>query len=157
LQSEARKSKVSRMRPAPVLRLAAAVASLALAHAACDKKGTVDQCNAFIERANISQAVLKLVTLEGDAAQLEEDAKKVDNEVQWVKGVALTDPKLTKLRDDYAANLQKLAATIRDLAKLQSMDVKNAEDVKKIADAVDDVEKEQSQLVIDINDYCGGR
>jgi hypothetical protein len=122
----------------------------------CEKSGRVDQCNAFVERANVSQAVVEILKFDGDAQQLEEEAKKVDSEVQWVNGVELTDATLMKFRADYAANLQRLAASIRDLAKLRGS-YEKADLLKKIADGADSPLAAQSKLVHEINSYCGAR
>ena len=141
----------------PSFARAAVTVLLALPLVACGKNGKVDQCNAFIDRANISQAVVELLKFDGDAQQLEEEAKKVDNEVQWVKGVALTDATLVKFRADYAANLERLAASIRELAKAHGSDEKTADLLKKIADGADSPLQAQSKLVDDVNGYCGAR
>lgn len=129
----------------------AVAATLALTLAACGKS-KVDECNAFIERANLSQAVLKTINLTGDGKDLEADAAKVDSEAKYVRAAELKDAKLIKLRDDYATNLEKMAATIRDLAKLHGA----GGDAKRIADDVDRIEKTESNIVAETNAYCGG-
>ena len=130
---------------------ATVAATLALTLSACGK-GKVDECNEFIGRANLSQAVLKTINITGDAKQIEADAAKVDNEVEYVKNAAVKDEKLIKFRDDYAANLAKMASTIRALAKSQS-----PASMKQIHDDVDAIEKTESKLITESNAYCGGR
>jgi hypothetical protein len=126
--------------------------------AGCDRKAK--ECSAFIEHANKAQAVVGTLQFRGeDANKLEADAAQIDAEAKRLEAVPLEDPKLVKLRADYAANLQKLAKAVRDLAKLRT-DAKpdGAAALAARASAVgadaDAVEKAQTQIVSDINDYC---
>jgi len=128
--------------------------TIAVALTACTNPRT-EQCNALVERANLSQTVLKGLTFTGGREGLESDAKKIDNEVAWVQHTELSDPTLVKFRDDFAGNLAKTAAAVRELAKLDG-DVQS-EAAKKIVDEADVIEKAQSKLVDDVNAYCGGR
>ena len=129
--------------------------------AGCD--GKIKQCNAFIDRANKSQAVIGAIQFESDdSKKLEADAAKVDAEAKGLSEVKLSDAKLVKLRDDYAANLTKLGKTVRDLAKLQA-DAKAGKtqgleaQAKKITSDADAVEKAEGKIVEDINAYCQGK
>jgi hypothetical protein len=129
-------------------------ASIALALTACTDAKT-EQCNELIGRANLSQTVIKGITVGGDGEGLVEAAKKIDNEVDWVKGAKVTDPTLVKFRDEYAGDLEKTAAALRALAQLGGDLQSDA--AKKIVDDSDQIDKAQSKLVADINAYCSGR
>jgi hypothetical protein len=128
---------------------------VALALTGCTNPKT-EQCNKLIERANLSQAVLKGITFTSlGKEELEESAKKIDNEVDWVKHSEVSDPTIVKYRDDYAGNLAKIAAALRELAKLNGN--VQSESGKKIIEGASKVEEAQSQLVGDINSYCRAR
>jgi hypothetical protein len=143
-------------------RHAFAAAVLALAASACGRS-KVDQCNAFIDRANAAQNTINALKLDSDdPKKLEADAAKIDAEAKAVKAVDVKDEKLVKFRDDYAANLTKLSSNVKDLAKLQA-DAKNPAkaatieaQAKKLETDADTIEKDESKLVGDINQYCTG-
>lgn len=137
--------------------LSASFVLLALASAGCGKS-KVDQCNSFIERANASQSVMSKLHLDGeDPKQLEADAAKVDGEAKGVGGVELKDAKLVGFRDQYTANLTKLAANIRSFAKLQT-DAKAGKaseaELKKLEADDQKIEADESKLIDEINKYC---
>ena len=124
-------------------------------------KGKVEQCNAFIDRANQSQAVINSLQLDtDDPKKLDGDATKIDAESKAVTAVQLKDEKLMKFRDDYAGNLTKLGKNVRDLSKLQA-DAKTgkttvATEAKRIEEDANKIEKDETKLVNDINAYCTG-
>ena len=134
-------------------------ACAALSLTAC--KGKVEQCNAFIDRANQSQGVINGLQLDtDDPKKLDIDATKIDGEATSVAAVKLEDQKLLKFRDDYAGNLKKLAGNVRELSKLQNDSragkASIATEAKKIEEDANKVEKDESKLVNDINSYCTG-
>lgn len=133
----------------------------AISVAACGPS-KVEQCNAFIDKANHSQTVLAALKLESeDPKVLDGEAVKIDAEAKAVGSVDLKDEKLSKFRNEYAENLKKLATNVRDLAKLQATakDPKatNIESqAKKIEGDAQKIEKDEERLVGDINQYCTG-
>ena len=140
------------------LPLAFAASALALATlAGC--KGKVDQCNAFIDRANQSQTVVGAMHFDSeDAATLEGDATKIEAEAKAVEGVSLKDDKLVGFQKAYAKNLGDLAKNVRDLAKLNA-DLKAGSksveaQAKKLEADADQVEKDSGRLIDEINKYC---
>lgn len=141
----------------PVLGVALALSSFALG--GCGKS-KVDQCNAFIERANKGQTVISSLSLDSeDSKKLEGDAAKIDAEAKAVGAVELKDAKLVGFRDQYSSNLTKLAGNVRDLAKLQAeakAGKPSETQLKKIESDADKIEKDESKLVNDINAYCSG-
>lgn len=145
------------------MRLGGAVAAILVSMvcvSACGLKSKVTQCNAFIEKANHSQGVVSGLHLDSeDPAKLEAEAKAIDAEAMAVSGVELKDPKLIKLRADYATMLGQLAALTRELAGLHKTAGKTdhasfeAKAAKIKADA-QKIEADESKLVTDINGYC---
>lgn len=129
--------------------------------AACGQS-KVEQCNAFIDKANHSQTVLSSLKLESeDPKVLDGEAAKIDAEAAAVGGVEVKDEKLVQFRNEYASNLKKLAANVRDLSKLQaSAKDPNATDIEAKAKAIEadaqKIEKDEEKLVGDINQYCTG-
>lgn len=127
-------------------------------------KGKIEQCNAFIDRANAAQNTINALKLDSDdSKKLEAEAAKIEGEAKAVKGVDLKDEKLVKFRDDYAASLTKLAGNVKELAKLHS-DAKSPDkqaaveaSAKKLEADADKIEKEESKLVADINSYCSAK
>lgn len=117
-------------------------------------KSKVDQCNAFVEKANAGQTVLNGLDLATeDGKKLEDAASKVDAEAKAVGGVELKDAKLIELRDKYAANLTKLAGNVRSLAKLY-VGKASPEEAKKVEADAEKIEKDESKLVDEVNTYC---
>lgn len=122
-------------------------------------KGKVEQCNAFIERANQSQAELeRLPLVVDDSAKIQADAAKIEAEARAIGAIPLKDDKLAKLRDEYAGTLVKLARSVREIGRplgetkppsLQAQAKQLQADVQKI-------EQEQIRLVGEINLYCSG-
>lgn len=148
----------------PRCRTLAALAPLAfLAITPACGKSKVEQCNAFIDRANAAQNTINALKLDSDdPKKLESHAARIDAEAKAVKTVDVKDPELVKFRDDYAANLSKLAVNVKDLSKLQ-VDAKDPnkaatieDQAKKLEDDADKIEKDASKLVGDINQYCSG-
>lgn len=135
------------------------VGALSLGLGAC--KGKVEQCNAFIDRANQSQSVINGLQLDtDDPKKLDTDATKIETEAKAVTAVQLKDEKLVKFRDDYGSNLTKLGKNVRDLSKLQA-DAKTgkttvAAEAKRIEEDANKIEKDETKLVNDINQYCTG-
>lgn len=126
-------------------------------------KSKVEQCNAFIDRANAAQNTINALKLDSDdPKKLDTDAVRIDGEAKAVKAIDVKDPQLVKFRDDYASNLSKLASNVKDLSKLQ-IDAKDPskassieDQAKKLEDDADKIEKDESKLVGDINQYCSG-
>jgi hypothetical protein len=143
------------------LRSFAAAALVTLPLFACGK-GKVDQCNDFIGVANTSQTVISSLALDSDdPAKLEAEAAKIDGEAKKVSAVDLKDEKLAAFRNDYAANLTKLAKNVRDLGAL----AKNAKDpnakgleaqLKKLEADGKVLEDNESKVVDQVNVYCTG-
>lgn len=144
------------------LSTAATLAVFGFLATACGKS-KVDQCNAFIERANAAQTVINGLKFDSDdAAKLEGEAGKIEAEAKAVEAVEIKDEKLVKFKADYAANLTKLGGAMRELGKLHkdSKDPAKAATVeasaKKIEADAQKIEKDESALVNDINKYCSG-
>ncbi|MFO0678666.1 MAG: hypothetical protein U0169_19195 [Polyangiaceae bacterium] len=126
-------------------------------------KSKVDQCNAFIERANASQTVVAAVHLDSeDPAAIEAAAAKVDVEAKGVADVKLEDAKLVELKTKYSASLTAFAKTARDLAAIvkASKDAKGAagldDRLKKLEADAEKAEKDESKVVDEVNVYCTG-
>ena len=144
------------------LRLTLAIATALLLATGCGKS-KVDQCNAFIERANSSQTVVSSVHLDGDdPAPIEAAAAKVDAESKGVSDVKLEDPKLVDMKTRYAASLTAFAKTTRELAGLMkaAKDPKLAADLegrlKKLEEQATAAEKDEAKIVDEVNVYCTG-
>lgn len=124
-------------------------------------KSKVDQCNAFVERATKAQTVIGALKLDDDnAAKLEQEAVAIETEAKAVGAVSVSDAKLGGLRDEYGANLGKLAKITRDVAEV-SKDAKvpaKAASVearmKKLEQDADKIEKDESRIVDQVNAYC---
>lgn len=138
----------------------AALALVALGATGC--KGKVEQCNAFIERANQAQTSIGAMKFESEeSAQLEADAMKIDGEAKAIEGVKLKDDKLLGFQKSYAKNLGDLAKNVRDLAKLHAALKAGKTDVeaqaKKLESDADKVGKDSDKLIDEINKYCTGQ
>jgi hypothetical protein len=139
--------------------LALALALAAFATTGC--RGKVEQCNAFIQRANESQKTIEAMRFESEeAAQLEGDAAKIEAEGKAVEGVKLKDDKLVTLQKAYGKNLGDLAKNVRDLAKLHAALKAGKTDLdpqtKKLEADAEKVSKDSDRLIDDINKYCSG-
>jgi hypothetical protein len=137
------------------------LAAATLGLGAC--KGKVEQCNAFVDRANQAQTVINALKLDSeDAAQLEKDALSIETEAKAFGALDLKDEKLVGYRSAYAGTLVSLGKIIHDLATLQrdSKEPSKAEgleaQVKKIDAEADKVTKTESDLVDQLNVYCTG-
>lgn len=135
----------------------AALALVGLAATGC--KGRVEQCNAFIQRANEAQKTIEAMKFESEeAAQLEADAAKIDGEAKALEGVKLKDEKLVGFQKAYGKNLGDLAKNVRDLAKLHAALKAGKTDLdaqtKKLEADADKVSKDSDKLIDDINKYC---
>lgn len=122
-------------------------------------KGKVDQCNAFIDRANQAQGVIGHLALDSeDAAKLEGEADRIDAEAKSVGAVVIKDEKLAKLRGDYVTNLGALGRNVRALGKLHAAakgdDTTIATRARGLEADAALVEKESTRLVDEINTYC---
>jgi len=123
----------------------------------------VEQCNSFVDRATQSQKVINGLKLESeDVAELEKGAAAIEAEAKAFESLQLKDEKLVGFRAAYGATLGSLGKIMRDLATLQ----KDAKDPAKAAaleaqtkaiDAeADKVEKQESDVVDQVNTYCTG-
>jgi hypothetical protein len=126
-------------------------------------KGKVEQCNAFVDRANQAQTVINKLKLDSeDAAQLEKGAASIETEAKAFGALELKDEKLVGYRSEYAATLVALGKIMHDLATLQrdSKEPSKAEgleaQVKKIDAEADKVTKTESDVVDQVNVYCTG-
>jgi hypothetical protein len=124
----------------------------------------VDQCNAVIERGTKAQAVMSSLHFEsGDPAAIEQDAVKLDAESKAMAAVDIKDEKLIGMRNDYGANLAKLAKITRDVATAykDAKDPAKAAAVQatlpKLAHEAEAIEKTESGLVDQVNGYCSGK
>jgi major membrane immunogen (membrane-anchored lipoprotein) len=126
-------------------------------------KSKVEQCNAFVDRATQSQKIINGLKLESeDVAELEKGAASIEAEAKAFESLELKDEKLIGFRSQYGATLGSLGKILRDLAALQ----KDAKDPAKAAaleaqtkaiDAeADKVEKQESDVVDQVNVYCTG-
>lgn len=135
---------------------------LALAAVGCGKS-KVDQCNAFIERANKAQTVLSGLSYDGDdPAKFEKEAATIEAEAKAVGEVNVADEKLVSLRNEYGASLGKLAKVTRDIAavakdaKVPAKAASVEAQMKKLELEADKLEKDESKLVDQVNAYCSG-
>ncbi|HKQ68482.1 MAG TPA: hypothetical protein VJT73_04045 [Polyangiaceae bacterium] len=147
------------MKYAPILTVAVFALSLL---PGCGKS-KIDQCNAFIERANQSQNVINALKLDSDdPKELEQGAAKVESEAKTLAAVELKDEKLVGFRTDYSGSLNSLAKIVHDLATAQkdSKDPSKAKAVeaqsKKLEADADKLGKAESILIDQINVYCTG-
>jgi hypothetical protein len=138
------------------------VASSLLLLGACGKS-KVEQCNAFVDRANQAQTVINGLKLESDdAALLEKGAASVEAEAKAFAALELKDEKLVGFRTTYAATLDSLGKIMHELAGLQkdAKDPAKADAIeaqsKKIDQEADKVEKSESDVVDQVNVYCTG-
>ncbi len=136
--------------------------ALALLSTACGKS-KVEQCNAFIDRATQAQKVVNSLKLESeDPAELEKGAVAIETESKALGSLELKDEKLVGFRGTYASTLDALGKIMRDLAVLakDSKDPAKADtleaETKKINAEADKVEKQESEVVDQVNLYCSG-
>jgi hypothetical protein len=126
-------------------------------------KSKIEQCNAFVDKANGAQKVVQSLKLDSeDAAELEKVASSVDAEANSFKTLELKDEKLLEYRTKYADTLLALGKIAREAAEIQ----KDAKDpskaagleakAKKLADDAKAVEKSESDVVDALNQYCTG-
>lgn len=129
---------------------------------ACGKSKT-EQCNAFVDRANLAQSVIDGLRLDSDdAALLEKGAASVEAEAKKFAALELKDEKLVAFRTTYASTLDTLGKMMHELAGLQK-DAKDPAKVdaieaqsKKIDQEADKLEKSESDVVDQVNVYCTG-
>ncbi len=138
------------------------VVACSLLSAACGKS-KIEQCNAFVDRANQAQTVINGLKLESDdAALLEKGAASVEAEAKAFAALELKDEKLVGFRTTYAATLDSLGKIMHELAGLQkdAKDPAKADAIeaqsKKIDQEADKVEKSESDVVDQVNVYCTG-
>ena len=136
--------------------------SLPLALTACGKS-KIEQCNAFIDRASKAQATVNGLNLTSDDhKELEKGAAAIETEAKSFGTFELKDEKLLGFRDAYGKTLADLGKIMADLAAAQTeaADASKAADaaakVKGLMSSADALEKSESSLVDQINQYCGG-
>lgn len=135
---------------------------LALSVSACGKS-KVEQCNAFIDRATKAQSAVNGLNLSSDdQKELEKGAAAIDGEAKAFATVEVKDEKLAGFRDAYGKILSDLGKILTDLASAQAdaADASKAEaaaaKVKTLVASAEALEKSESNLVDEINQYCSG-
>lgn len=126
-------------------------------------KSKVEQCNAFIDRATKAQSAINALNLgTDDRKELEKGAAAIEAEAKALGSVELKDQKLLGFRDGYAKTLADLGKITSDLAAAQAeaADPTKAEaamtKVKGLVGSAEGLEKSESTLVDQINQYCSG-
>ncbi len=139
-----------------------AVALLCVALSACGKS-KVEQCNAFIDRATKAQSAVNGLNLASDdKKELEKGAAAIEVEAKAFASVEVKDEKLAGFRDAYGKILSDLGKILSDLAVAQAeaADASKAEaaatKVKTLVSSAEALEKSESSLVDQINQYCTG-
>jgi hypothetical protein len=139
-----------------------AISLLCLSVSACGKS-KVEQCNAFIDRATKAQnAVNGLNLATDDKKELEKGASAIEVEAKAFSAVEVKDEKLAGFRDAYGKILADLGKILSDLATAQAdaADASKAEaaatKVKTLVASAEALEKSESSLVDQINQYCSG-
>ena len=129
---------------------------------ACGKSKT-EQCNSFVDRATQAQKVVNGLKLDSEnVAELEKGAGAIEAEAKAFGALDLKDEKLLGFRSSYADTLASLGKIMRDLSALQkdSKDPSKADaleaETKKIDAEADKVEKSESDVVDQVNQYCTG-
>jgi hypothetical protein len=135
---------------------------LCLSLTACGKS-KVEQCNAFIDRASKAQSAVNGLNLAtDDKKELEKGAAAIDVEAKAFGSVEVKDEKLAGFRDAYGKILADLGKILGDLATAQAeaADAAKAEaaaaKVKTLVASAEALEKSESTLVDQINQYCSG-
>jgi hypothetical protein len=135
---------------------------LCLSLTACGKS-KVEQCNAFIDRASKAQSAVNGLNLAtDDKKELEKGAAAIDVEAKAFAAVEVKDEKLAGFRDSYGKILADLGKILGDLAAAQAdaADAAKAEaaatKVKTLVASAEALEKSESTLVDQINQYCSG-
>ncbi len=135
---------------------------LCLSLTACGKS-KVEQCNAFIDRASKAQSAVNGLNLAtDDKKELEKGAAAIDVGAKAFASVEVKDEKLAGFRDSYGKILTDLGKILGDLAAAQAeaADAAKAEaaatKVKTLVASAEALEKSESTLVDQINQYCSG-
>jgi hypothetical protein len=126
-------------------------------------KSKLEQCNAFVDRATQAQNVVNGLKLDSEnVVELEKGASAIEAEAKAFSALELKDEKLVGYRAAYAGTLEQLAKILHDLSALQkdSKDPAKADsleaETKKIDAEADKVEKSESDVVDQVNQYCTG-
>jgi hypothetical protein len=135
---------------------------LCLSLSACGKS-KVEQCNAFIDRAGKAQAAVNGLNLAtDDKKELEKGSAAIEVEAKAFAAVEVKDEKLAGFRDAYGKILSDLGKILGELAVAQAeaADAAKAEaaatKVKTLVGSAEALEKSESALVDQINQYCSG-
>lgn len=138
------------------------LASSLLLLPACGKS-KLEQCNAFVDRATQAQNVVNGLKLDSEnVVELEKGASAIEAEAKAFSALELKDEKLVGYRAAYAGTLEQLAKILHDLSALQkdTKDPSKADsleaETKKIDAEADKVEKSESDVVDQVNQYCTG-
>lgn len=137
--------------------------SVSLALAACGPS-KVQQCNAFVEKANKIQAQMDKVSAMAKPAEIEKFASDLEAQSQDLLKLDLKDEKLAGFRKDYSEALGRVAKLLKDKAsiekQLEGADEAKLKDLqakdKAVEEGFDKEIKGESKLVDDINKYCQG-
>jgi hypothetical protein len=140
-----------------------AILLLTVSLSACGKS-KIEQCNAFIDRAGKAQAAITALNLASeDRSELEKGAATIDAEAKAFATLELKDEKLIGFRTAYANTLSETGKIMSNLAAAQAeaADPAKAEaaaaKAKSLVASAEALEKSESALVDQINDYCGGK
>ena len=135
---------------------------LSLSLSACGKS-KIEQCNAFIDRAGTAQAAInKLNLASDDRKELETGAATIDAEAKAFATFEVKDEKLVGFRTAYANTLAEMGKIMGNLAAAQAEAAEPAKaeatatKVKSLVESAEALEKSESALVDQINQYCSG-
>jgi hypothetical protein len=135
---------------------------LSLSLTACGKS-KIEQCNAFIDRAGKAQAAINALKLDSDdKAELEKGAATIDAEAKSFATFEVKDEKLVGFRAAYSGTLAEMSKIVGNLASAQAEAAEPAKaeaaavKIKTLVESAQALEKSESALVDQINQYCSG-
>lgn len=129
------------------------VAFFALGVAGCGPS-KVDQCNAFVDEGNKSQAAF--VALQAallNATTLQTRIDKIDGSAKAIRAVKLEDAKLIGMRDRYATGLDSYSKILTQMKPILKDDTKTDE-LNKNIDKLNEISGAEGKLIDEINAYC---
>jgi hypothetical protein len=135
---------------------------LSLSLTACGKS-KIQQCNDFIDRATKAQTAVNALNLASDdRKELEKGAAAIDAEAKSFATFEVKDEKLVGFRSAYSGTLAEMSKIVGNLAAAQAEAAEPAKaeaaavKVKSMVASAEALEKSESSLVDQINQYCSG-
>ena len=125
---------------------------VATATSGCSRR-RVHECTALVERINAADAAIQKGGGTGDRSQrLANMAKTIESERSAVAAIAVNDPKLRSLRDDYATLLDEIARSAKKV-----LESSRSNDASAIQASIADVQAagaKEAAMVNSLNAYC---